>query len=340
MNYLFNSATKILAFLLLILLIIQACKKNDVPKIDTLSTGWKIIYPRDGSYCWMDIKFNDQSTGYLITPNNLFKSVDGGNHWDSVPAGHRMSYPNLNLIPREPTQYWSLFLSNKKIFITTYQNHQKATPYLLVINDDQILDSIKFSDQISSMSFINQDTGYLASRTGFYLSVNGGEKWDLVKSLFLDTLNLPTFSATKFLSSSLGWVGMNDLLFTIANNNVIQTTKIPDSKMDWYSISAPSDLVIFMTGSNGLFRSKDGGKSVTKIELTFATKGYGLINFSDENNGFFSSENKIYKTIDGGISWTSEVELKTGNYITGIDFKNPNLGWACCSNGQVLLLKR
>ncbi len=338
--------------LILFMVLIQACTKtiltqigngstqidSTLPQKELLSKGWSVL--QTGNNFYGDIVFYDENTGYLMTQDRLYKSKDGGLHWNYVPITFKEGYKNLN-----NQDYLNICVLRNKVFICT-QGRYGALPYLLVVKEDATLDSIKFSDGIADIRFINQDTGYLVTSNSYYKSTDGGETWSLGAQLVSGNVsnlanNFPG-SMLEFNSENHGWIGMKDSLFTISNNDSIQVVKMPTLANDWYwfSIAAPSDSTLFLATSNGLFRSLDGGKSISNTKFPFDFKGNIDLYFSDDNNGYLSSGNRIYKTVDGGNTWSIEVELNSETYIVEIDFKNPNLGWACCSNGQVLLLKR
>jgi hypothetical protein len=59
--------------------------------------------------------------------------------------------------------------------------------------------------------------------------------------------------------------------------------------------------------NGNLVRTSDSGKSWSKISsLPVLPGGYSTLNFVDENNGFYLSEGKVFRTQNGGIVWSKE----------------------------------
>ena len=60
--------------------------------------------------------------------------------------------------------------------------------------------------------------------------------------------------------------------------------------------------------------------------------------FFDNNNGYCLAANTIYKTTDGGNNWTVSCKLGQDDF-SGMHFLDINTGWATTFGGFVLRLK-
>ena len=106
------------------------------------------------------------------------------------------------------------------------------------------------------------------------------------------------------------------------------------------SLFAISSTVVYVGSVDGnIFKSTDGGANFSLMaSLPIASSpGYLDLHFLDANNGYACCSNRIYKTIDGGISWTPVVSLGTGLFIE-IHFTDANHGWGSTSAGAILKL--
>ncbi|MEI9908945.1 MAG: hypothetical protein WDO71_04315 [Bacteroidota bacterium] len=79
---------KLLFFLLFSFSIMSCSKPNDQvtppqESNDSLGTGWKKI-PIGTSENVLDIFFINNSMGYLVAGNFIYRSTDGGNNWQKV----------------------------------------------------------------------------------------------------------------------------------------------------------------------------------------------------------------------------------------------------------------
>ena len=94
--------------------------------------------------------------------------------------------------------------------------------------------------------------------------------------------------------------------------------------------------------SVSLYKSTNGGFSFElKSTLPTGSVRFCDIHFVDENTGYITMGNKILKTIDGGLNWTTEVALGDSAFIFELDFVDAKHGWACTvEDGSVLIFKK
>ena len=71
----------------------------------------------------------------------------------------------------------------------------------------------------------------------------------------------------------------------------------------------PKDIILYAC-EEGILRSKDGGETWTKVELTTQTGQkiiYALtIDPTDANKIYYATDVALYKTIDGGVNWANK----------------------------------
>ncbi len=169
---------------------------------------------------------------------------------------------------------------------------------------------------IFDASYADANTGWAVGELGCITkTTNGGATWT-VKSLPIYTGNgltnfRPTLNQVQFISTSVGYaVG--------ANATIIKTT---DGGTTWNYINGP----LGPLSSNGI--------------------GINNLYFFDANTGWIvgdainASQAYIYKTTNGGATWTVATGVPVGVLNTpfiGIDWVDPLTGYICGQGGKVI----
>lgn len=138
---------------------------------------------------------------------------------------------------------------------------------------DQIF-PIPTVENLNDVKFINDNTGYIVGNHGMFIrTTNFGTSWSY-KSLSDTSINT---------------------LEVIGSNIHIAGGKYGDHNRRLYFKSTNSGLSFTNLTSNTILNSSDNEAVITSIT------------FTDMNTGYISDINgKIYKTIDGGLSWLSQ----------------------------------
>ena len=85
--------------------------------------------------------------------------------------------------------------------------------------------------------------------------------------------------------------------------------------------------------------SNDGGLTWTTKTLPGITdKGIRDMHFLSNDIGYVCTGNEIFKTTDGGNTWTRSAKI-VGNDLLELHFTGTNTGWACSANNDLLQLK-
>jgi photosystem II stability/assembly factor-like uncharacterized protein len=148
------------------------------------------------------------------------------------------------------------------------------------------------------VDFVTPDTGYIVGTSATILkTTDGGETW-VNKSLTGTTSGI---SKVHFINPSTGYIGT-------ANSTLGYVCKTTDYGNTWNKVT-----------------SYPGTGTV-----------YGLC-FTDINNGYASDNTcTMYKTTDGGATWTSSGKLSSGT-LYEIRFADANNGAVCGSRGEVFV---
>ncbi|CAG4917743.1 hypothetical protein [Acidithrix sp. C25] len=221
-----------------------------------------------------------------------------------------------------PQQVNDAFYLSKSIVYVSQQNGSGPTSSILLSKNGGTSwkDLSSVPGTVSSIDFVTNKIGYLVSRpvngganNYIYSTTNGGNSWNQIFAGSISTI--------KFLSPTTGFAML----------------RTPSSSSQPYSA--------------GIYKTVNGGISWSLIPSPlYSAATYGSFSFSSPSDGWLlvgiqpsaGSENKyLYKTTDGGSSWslaaqskfsssqtlvTSGVMPATG-YVTQLQFISPQLGF-------------
>jgi photosystem II stability/assembly factor-like uncharacterized protein len=194
----------------------------------------------------------------------------------------------MNPKPTDNNLYSVYFTDAQKGFaVGAYSTILKTTNGGEIWSEDgRFKDPSKLASTFSTISFINENDGYIAGLTGVLLTTDAGETWDTLPT---GDLNLNIYSsAIAFFYSSL------DTGFIAGTN--------------------PS------TGEKELRTTTDRGVTwTTAVKLQDVLENSPVqILFSDPMNGWYLTYSRLFKTNDGGTTWTEATPPVTSRYFTKI----------------------
>lgn len=290
----------------------------------------------------------------------VLKSIDGGNTWDiagQLPAGVFEFFINeLFLHPNNPNI----------IFAATtmglYRSENAGNSWSLITSDQDKCYDIAFKPGSSSIA-------YLSTSDKFYRSTDGGSSWSLIGNIpnsartqFAVTAANPSFVA---LVSSNAQGNFNGI-FTSTNSggsfalkysgpaNLLNGHHTGNPQQDGQgtydlciSIS-PTDYRTIYLGAVNMWKSRDGGKSWNLASWWFnQSPGFNVpevhadkhvLVWQDNNTLFEGNDGGIYKTTNGGNSWTdlSENLVISQFYRIGVSVSDNKVIGGLQDNGTKL----
>jgi photosystem II stability/assembly factor-like uncharacterized protein len=316
--------------ILLSVLFLAACNKSNtnsppvVPASDTLGTGWRIVLdslaPGVG---FEDIHFHDSIVGYAIG-NGFWRTSDGGINWTS-----NTGYQGQNLTT---TPNGSVFI----VPLATVNGIYKSTDG----GNNFSTTHPSLPDQFSDIFFTGNDTGYISTNLGLIRSIDAGNNWMEVSTTGLDSAS--NYYSMFFFNDGLGWICDSSNVYKTDGNINTWTKATIHTKNPFtyvYRIYATSPTNIYLVVSSGeVYKSTDGGANFFfkgKFSTIVYTGYLPDMKFTDDNTGYISYLNRIYKTADGGNTWQAVVALAENFGFTAIYFTDANHGWAC-AQGRIL----
>ena len=188
------------------------------------------------------------------------------------------------------------------------------------------------------MIFVNDTTGFIIGPHGFYSSKDTGNTWIEVHT---KGLIYGMYYSTLFaINENAVWV-CNDRGIYKTNGSIVNWQKAiidnSDGNEEFLAIFAPSVNIVYAMAKNKVFKSINGGDNFFLLKTFDEKFFYGDVHFINDLTGYICSGPYIYKTIDGGATWTKVVTVGNGG-ITEIHFTDANHGWACTDRGAVLIL--
>ena len=292
-------------------------------------SGWHWINPYPFEQDFQTIQFADQSTGYAIITNKIYKTTDGGANW--IIPGDTVGYSTFFNAIDENIIY---SCGNNKIYKTTdggiswvyLQNSSSGTSY-----------------NYKSLKFFNALTGFACgttSNTGgpagcIKKTSNGGNNWlSLVETQlgFSDICVYGTSSVIVTGYDTLGQIFLYKsdnlgLTWNMLNTGVIcpNGTKLFIADILNYFILTPGGII---------YKSSDGGANWQLIQGISNINNLYIYNY---NNIYAAGNaNQLIKSTDGGNTWQALVNpLSNYNYYS-LTFINNNTGWVSGTRGSLL----
>lgn len=189
--------------------------------------------------------------------------------------------------------------------------------------------SINSPEFINSMSFLNDNVGYLATQNRIYKTINGGINWTIET---VDLVN--NFNTIKFLTEEIGFIGTNgNILKTIDGSQ--NWINLINTQSEINTISFPTLNAGYFTGGSSVgyvYKTIDQGNTINTTLNPFNTIREE-IQFLDNNIGYLIGWYNPYllKTTNGGISW-SKMNI---NYAGGmaVHFLTEQVGYHIDNSG-------
>jgi photosystem II stability/assembly factor-like uncharacterized protein len=308
----------------------QACKKGSdaapaapTVKPDTLSAGWSKQVIAGETSSLSDIFFNSATSGYASSNSNLYRSTDGGTNWVKLSLA---------------TQNWvNCFVTadNKAFFVAYSSNNIFKT-----LDGGSNFVNTAITANPVDVFFTDNNNGFCISNNGLFNTMDAGLTWQKVTTTGLPT-SIGNYASLSFVNNTTGWIvsqnGINRSVGSLTNwqASVINGGTSGSAPGSVYAVSAS---IVYAANHNGeIFKSTDAGANFSFIKK-LEDGGFTDIHFLTDQIGYASAGRSIYKTTDGGTNWSKVVSMGE-TVITEIHFTDAAHGWACGSNGVVLLFR-
>ena len=189
-------------------------------------------------------------------------------------------------------------------------------------------------NDLKDIRFLDPSTGYAVGDGGTILkTLDGGFTWNrLVSGTIYD------LTSVFFVNSNVGYVtGVSFVLKTIDGGitwTMCTQSFLPDLAKVWFT---DENTGYVCASWAEMFKTTDGGITWFQIP-TIPGDDYWSICFTDASTCYVGGSFGIYKSTNGGNSWTTLYYNSASIGIMGLFFPNLNTGYATGING--LILKR
>jgi photosystem II stability/assembly factor-like uncharacterized protein len=146
-----------------------------------------------------------------------------------------------------------------------------------------------------------------------------------------------TISSISFINSDYGWA--------LCGNDVLRTTnggktwslvyKQIDSYSPLLSINFVDATHGWAVGRNAKIFKTSDGGISWTLQTAFGSIIFHSVYFTDINNGVAVGDYTIVKTSDGGKNWKVALSIPQGNSFLSVYFINSKIGWAVGSSGII-----
>jgi photosystem II stability/assembly factor-like uncharacterized protein len=261
--------------------------------IQTANAQWTIKHLDENSYNVGFVKFRNDSLGlFMGGGSTILKTTDFGETWNTKQLKINVNIADFQFIGDSTVMAIGDHYNN---------NGENMTSKLIKSkNLGESWDSIANfqGQQLRSLHFFNSDSGLLTGYDGIHRTNDGGITWDTV------------WSITQF---GYKYGGLQQLYFPTSQTG--------------YAIGTGRNQHNNPNFDNFLLKSTNSGISWDLIK-TFSGS-LTCINFVNESTGFIGTNSEIiYKTLDGGYTWTELPIAPNHNIIESIQFVSEMKGFA------------
>lgn len=198
------------------------------------------------------------------------------------------------------------------------------------------------ADDLYSLCFSSENIGYAVGDNRCILkTLDGGLSWDIINSL--SGINTELMSV-QFVNDTIGFVcGINNFSKTLdGGESWLDLT--PNNSFFTSVFFVNKDVGFLTTENNLIFKTSDGGINWNSQELVTGNSGLTDVYFINPDTGYCvgyqevewdSYDGKIFKTVDGGISWFESTT--TQNRLNEIRFSNNDFGIAVGAYGYIAI---
>jgi photosystem II stability/assembly factor-like uncharacterized protein len=292
-------------------------------------TNWTESAVLMGQYMY-DVTFLNANTGFTCGGGgNIYRTTNAGTSWDSVGSGQN----NWSLFQVKIISANEIYAVGDPQFLYKSTDGGSSWQSLPIIVNGPAVTFIWYSvDKIGSSLVITGDYGIVAKST------DGGNTWSSGSflqstALMFDIQTLP--NSSKVWAVGRPFSSTTKEIFYSSNAGVNWTTYDLGVTGDFFSISMINQNTGYISGQNSkVLKTTNGGVSwVTKTNPSGSNYSLYNIEFLDENTGFTFVNlatvpgGNVFKTTDGGNSWTQFTTGGTSENIISADMVDANTGY-------------
>ena len=299
---------------------------------------WNQQYNREGSG-FGRVKFIDNSTGWVMSSDQILKTADGGATWTSVTVPTALAGCSLADLQ---------FLDHKTGWIMGNKpndddpDHQKVTTVVAHTSDggkswsSSSMTNIKYGD-MTTMCFLNASNGWVAGNYGYIWSYDAKtNSWNPQGNPAQGYL-YTHIKRIQFLESGDGWaVTQNGLILHTGNGGMTWSINAEIPQWSLLGLAFTDSFNGWVFGPYGVVYHTEDGGLLWKSMRQGTGSVLNSIAFSGTSKGWAAGmQGTIMATNNSGKTW-SQQETPVSSNLNGISFVGSLKGWAVGNYGVVL----
>ena len=258
------------------------------------------------------LSFVDQKTGFVFARRRLWRTIDAGQSWHKV-SDFVQANPDLQLTSLSKLH----FVDERHGWLVdvfgVWRTEDGGVHWQRVFHTADL-------DELRQVSFRESEHAVVAAKEGIYLTVDGGRNWKL-------TNRNNEFFAVYALDERTSWAwgdwlertddGGNtwNKLYDLNGRMEIISTHFINKDEGWAAgLEIPESFSSRVRNPDApksigiLLHTKDGGKNWDRM-ATPTDSAFHRVSFFDSKHGWLLGPDRLYRTIDGGRSWRTVVEV-------------------------------
>ena len=275
------------------------------------------------------VVFPDQNTGYAAgSGSTILKSTDGGNSWEKLPVTDSSDFNSL-WFQGDQTGYAAG--TKGKIFKTTNGGASWTS-----LNSGVVY-------SLSNLVFPEPQTGYaIANATNFSDSVFLLKTTDAGLNWTRTPIGYNTFFTMVFTSTDTGYIaGYDGTIKQTTDGGNTWNTQASIAGIYFYDLCFPTKNRGFACGYGVIYQTNDAGLHWNPLfsgplifkHMIFINPQIGYALASDGYSGGWQT---LFKTEDGGVTWSDKVIDETGYWLNDLSFTAADSGVVAGNNGVIL----
>jgi len=301
------------------MLALSSCRKENNPVIENDENAWSKV-ARIENVSYPKIHFLDESVGFISAS---------------------VYYASMQLQSETLEQFSVNDTTFTIIGQTVLNTGSSPTKYPLwkTTNGGQSWNPIKgnFITSIKDISFVDEQTGFLVTDVeGVFKTLDGGDSWLRIFGSRIEV------SVTKGSSGSVSFAYPKEVCFYDQDHGFIYTVGLAknlflftnDGGLNWdfryldfrgenYIFPENGNNIGYATNAMEIAKTTDGGLTWNRVVPASISSTFSFV---DASNGVYSNNQQLFKTVDGGLNFTTlhdfESDYRWGNYPTKILYKN------------------